>query len=191
MNTTTREQWLIEASKFLDRLIESAGFEPKPVRPSVGFPSKRALSKAKRVIGQCWASSCSGDGAAQIFIHPTLTDSVEVLGVLLHEQAHAAVGTECGHKGPFAKLARAVGLEGKLTATVPGDTLTAKLSTIAAALGAYPQSTFTPGLTHKPQGTRMIKVVCGECGYAIRTTQKWIDIGVPTCPCGLQMEVAS
>lgn len=42
----------------------------------------------------------------------------------------------------------------------------------------------------KKQATRMIKVCCPGCGYTIRTTQKWIDVGLPTCCCGEEMEVA-
>lgn len=34
----------------------------------------------------------------------------------------------------------------------------------------------------KKQTTRLIKCVCGECGYTVRTTQKWLDVGAPHCP---------
>lgn len=34
----------------------------------------------------------------------------------------------------------------------------------------------------------MLKVVCPDDGYIVRTTQKWLDIGMPFCPCGEQME---
>lgn len=46
----------------------------------------------------------------------------------------------------------------------------------------------------KKQGTRMIKVACSEeceCGgYVVRTTAKWIEVGMPVCPFGTVMEVA-
>ena len=32
------------------------------------------------------------------------------------------------------------------------------------------------------QGTRMMKVVCGECGYTLRTTRRWLAVAVPVCP---------
>lgn len=184
----TREQWLIEAAAKLDKLIKAAGFEPAPVRPSVGWPSSGGLSQRKRTIGQCWAADTAADGLSQIFVSPLLIDTVEVLGTLLHEQLHAAVGTECGHKGAFGKAARAVGLEGKMTATVPGADLAKRLEAIAAELGPYPHAALTPGVKHKPQATRMLKVVCGACGYQVRTTRKWLDLGVPTCPCGTVMD---
>ena len=40
------------------------------------------------------------------------------------------------------------------------------------------------------QGTRLLKCECPECGYVVRTTQKWLDVGNPTCPCGTEMEAA-
>lgn len=50
----TREEWLQAAAAKLDAMIEAAGFEAKPVRVSVGFPSKRGMSANRKVIGQCW-----------------------------------------------------------------------------------------------------------------------------------------
>lgn len=40
------------------------------------------------------------------------------------------------------------------------------------------------------EGTRLLKCQCPECGYVVRTTQKWLDVGVPTCACGTEMEAA-
>jgi hypothetical protein len=39
-------------------------------------------------------------------------------------------------------------------------------------------------------GSRLLKCECPACGYTIRTTQKWLDIGTPTCPCGDEMEAS-
>jgi hypothetical protein len=30
----------------------------------------------------------------------------------------------------------------------------------------------------------MIKLICGSCGYTIRTSAKWIEVGLPVCCCG-------
>ena len=35
-----------------------------------------------------------------------------------------------------------------------------------------------------------VKIECPEDGYTVRTTSKWLDIGLPTCPCGTEMEVS-
>lgn len=45
----------------------------------------------------------------------------------------------------------------------------------------------TPEAEKSKDGTRMLKCECPACGYVVRTTQKWLNIGVPTCPCGTEM----
>lgn len=32
------------------------------------------------------------------------------------------------------------------------------------------------------QTTRLLKAACNECGYTVRVTQRWLDIGPPHCP---------
>ena len=34
----------------------------------------------------------------------------------------------------------------------------------------------------KKQSTRMLKAECPECGYTIRLSKKWADVGLPNCP---------
>jgi hypothetical protein len=41
----------------------------------------------------------------------------------------------------------------------------------------------------RKQGTRLIKVECEMCGYVVRTTNKWLRVGRPTCCCGGKMLV--
>jgi len=41
----------------------------------------------------------------------------------------------------------------------------------------------------KKQTTRMIKAECPSCGYTARISQKWVDVGLPTCPCGDTLSV--
>lgn len=31
-------------------------------------------------------------------------------------------------------------------------------------------------------------MTCKSCGYLVRTTQKWLNLGTPTCQCGTEME---
>jgi hypothetical protein len=35
----------------------------------------------------------------------------------------------------------------------------------------------------------MLKVMCADedCGYNLRTTRQWLNVGTPTCPCGSEM----
>lgn len=101
------------------------------------------------------------------------------------------MGIEAGHKAPFRRLAVAMGLEGKMTSTHAGASLRAKLEEMVVKIGPYPHAKLTFS-RRKVQSTRMIKAVCPDpaCGYQVRTTRKWLDMGVPTCFCGKQMEEA-
>ena len=184
MNTyATREAWLMAGADAMRPWFTDHGVSLPPVRMSVGFMGGRAGSKLK-AIGQCWDSSASADGHCEIFIHPSLADPVRVLDVLLHELIHTAVGLRCGHKGAFKRIATALGLEGKMTATVAGEALRARLTAIVDALGPLPHASLN-GDAHsgpKKQATRMIKATC-DCGYTVRLTRKWIDdVGAPHCP---------
>jgi hypothetical protein len=33
-------------------------------------------------------------------------------------------------------------------------------------------------------GSRQLKLECSDCGYVVRTSRKWIDVGLPVCCCG-------
>src|SRR5690349_18876077 len=140
----TREQWLEAAVTALRPLLAEVDAEVGEVRVSVGWPSKGGTRSKGKVIGQCWKGSVAIDGNPQIFISPILrpTSPIEVLGVLLHEMIHAWDDCESGHKGAFAKTAKAVGLKGKMTATVVEEDsdLHARLLTILRDLGTYPHS---------------------------------------------------
>jgi SprT-like family len=155
-----------------------------PVKVSCGFPSAGGKGKRKQTIGECWKRSRSADKANQIFISPTLSDPVRVLGVLVHELCHAVDDSENAHKAPFGTLARAMALEGKLTATTEGDEFRREIAEpIIAKLGAYPHSGLDVSKLTKPtQATRMLKAECPCCGYAVRLSRKWLDVATPTCP---------
>lgn len=164
---------------------------PENVSVSCGWPSKSALSKKRKRVGEAWSSENAKDHKFQLFISPYLDKHREVLHTLLHEMIHAFVGLECGHKGEFKRVARALDCQGKLTATTAGDDQIIKLDCLAAELGAYPHGSLDTRMTNgdKKQGTRMLKVICPACEYTVRATQKWIEIGLPICPCGEEMVV--
>jgi hypothetical protein len=181
-----REQWLVELTSMLrvDWFKPQGLIVPSKVRISVGFP-KCGGTKGNKAIGQCWAASASADGFNEIFIHPCLVRADEVVPTLIHELLHAAVGLEHGHKAPFKRGMEKVGLEGKATATVAGQALIATLPEWLDKLPAYPHGALIPAaIAAKKQGTRLLKIVCPACEYTARITQKWIDVGYPTCPCG-------
>jgi hypothetical protein len=90
----------------------------------------------------------------------------QVLAVLIHEQIHAAVGPEAGHRGPFARAARAAGLERPLTKTLMGRQLLLRVHALAAKLGPYPHAALKPQ-KRKRVGSRYRLWRC-HCGQKAR-----------------------
>lgn len=194
-----REQWLTQAAeKHIKPHFRDAGFGwPESYRVSIGFPKGRG--RGARAIGQCWSPHMSADKTPEMFISPQL-EPARALDVLIHELVHAVVGLAAGHTGPFRVMAKAVGLEGKMTATVAGPELTKTIQGWIEKLPAFPGAVLDPlkpGDAGKPSakekgpGSRLIKCACPDCGYTIRTTAKWIEVGLPICPCGTELEVAA
>jgi len=185
----TREEWLQAATEELRILFKQCGDEiPTQVRSSCGFPSKSALSNKNRRIGECWSARASADSHAEIFISPTISESSRVLDILAHELIHA-VHPNAGHGKAFKRTATAIGLEGKMTATVAGEKFKAWAQPVLERLGQYPHADLVPSNAQKKQTTRMLKCVCTECGYTVRVAGKWLaDMGAPHCPEHGQMD---
>lgn len=188
IETTTREAWLESAAQMLrEQVFAPENITVPSIHVSIGWPGGRG--KKDGVIGQCWVTTASTDKTSHIFITPALSKPADVLSTLVHEMVHAADDCTTGHRGAFAKMAKSVGLTGKMTATVPGPALKETLKRIRTDLGPFPHAALTqngPGV----QTTRMLKVQCPDCDYTVRTTKKWIEQGLPTCPCGTEMETA-
>jgi hypothetical protein len=183
-----REHWLAQAVTELAPLFTAQGYKVPAVRVSCSWPSIKGTARKKFRIGECWDPVASEDKVSQIFISPRLSDPVERFGVLptlAHEIAHAVVGNKEGHNKVFGKCVRSIGLEGKLTATFGGEAFLKGVAKIVTKLGAYPHAQIKPGYRPgKKQTTRLIKCECGECGYNVRVTRKWLDeVGAPLCPC--------
>ena len=183
---STREEWLTAAVSSLAPIFAEVKQTLPVVRVSVGWPGGNGRKNS--VIGQCWSTAASSDKVAQLFISPVLDDAVRVLDVLAHELIHAIDDCKSGHKGAFAKIAKGIGLTGKMTATVAGDELKARLEAIAADLGEYPHAALASAQGAdgpKKQTTRMMKVECAEgSGYKARMTRQWLEeFGAPICPC--------
>ena len=170
---TTREEWL---NRFMDAarpVFASRGLTiPAKVRLAIGFTS--AGQRGKR-IGECWSDLASADGAFEIFIVPGIDDAARIAGILTHELVHAAVGLKAGHGAVFAKAARALGLEGKMTATTEGPEWDAWARPILKRLGALPHAKLTGQSSGpKKQTTRMLKAECDACGFTVRGTRTWL-----------------
>jgi len=185
-----REAWLNElASKHLWPLIRTNDGEVKSnVRISVGFP--KGSRGGRKSIGQCWPTSASTDKTFEVFVSPILS-SFDAAHVLLHELVHASVGLSHGHKGPFKQLAVAVGFTGKMTATVPGPKLRESIKRWLKVMPAFPHGAMRDFESPSKQSTRLVKCKCPSCGYTVRVTRKWLEVGNPLCPDGDEMEQAS
>jgi hypothetical protein len=184
MKHETREQWLNAAVLLMTPMFKKKDYEVPKVRVSCGWPDKRGTSAKNRTIGQCWSQEASSDGVNEIFISPWLDNPDQILGTLVHEVVHAVVGIKEKHNKVFAKCARAMGLAGKLTATVSGPELLEIQKSWATTLDKYPHAKLDLLMSPiKKQGTRMIKMECMKCGYVARTSQKWLtEVGAAHCP---------
>ncbi len=191
--SATREAWLASAVELLrPRFSEIGANLPEKVRVGVGFTSKGMRAKGANAIGQCWYPEAVGDGAHELIVVPTITEATRALDVLAHELIHVAAGPEAKHGPEFKRLAVAIGLEGKMTATVAGPEFLMIAHGIVVELGEYPNQgiTLQAHSAHPKQSTRMLKVECPDCGYTVRTTRKWLELGTPTCVCGSAMAAA-
>ena len=185
-----REAWLTEVIRAVRPAFRTNGYELPPVRVSVGWPGgKRSKGTT---LGQCWSAKASTDGKAQIFVSPIVSDGRRAIDILIHELAHAVDHNEHGHSAPFAKIATALGLEGKPSETHAGPDLAEKASALVKRLGKYPHAALDEGMTTgtKKQSTRMLKVTC-NCPEprVIRLSQKAIDAGPIVCGiCEMEFE---
>lgn len=181
------QEWLYKAIDALRPAFKDAG-QPIPdhVRVTVGFPLG---SRGGKIIGQCWMPDSVEDEVHSILVCPTLGDSVKILATLVHELCHAALPSGTAHGAAFGRLARAMGLTGKMTATVPTAELEERLNALIEKLGPVDHGAIQPG-TRKIQSTRMLKIECDTCGWPLRTAGKWIAMyggeygSSLDCPCG-------
>lgn len=201
-----REEWLNLAAKELaENVLGPVGYDTNAetgapilegLRISISWPSKRALSAKKRVLGETYAATLSKGGNTEILVTYFLDDSYQALAILTHELGHVSVGTKAGHGAEFKRYAKAVGLEGPATTTVAGDAMRPIFEAIVTKLGAIPHDKLD--VTNQPkQTTRMLKVVCvnPNCpsqidgGYKVNMSQKWLSEGAPFCGiCHTRME---
>lgn len=185
---STREAWLMTAIEHMRPMFEETGVTlPEKIRVSTGW-SKNAR---KGSIGWTWISGAAEDKVNNVFITPEKSDSVEVLAILVHELCHVADDCENGHKAAFKKIAVGVGLEGKMTATVPGSELKDQLEALTVIMGDYPHAKMVVGDADgkdsgpKKQTTRMIKYTCETNeDNKIRVTRGNVaKYGPPLCSC--------
>ncbi len=181
-----REGWLLALVHALEPMMSQVGaeYDPDKVRVSVGFGPRR------KALGVCFPTQANNAGLSYVFISPVEDDPLKIAATVVHELIHVSDDCKSGHQNHFAKCARALGLEGKLTATVAGEGLNHALADILKDLGEYPHTKLNLSGVKK-QGTRLKLVECPADGFKFRTTAKWIDQfeGKFKCPCGESMLV--
>lgn len=180
----TREEWLNKAAERTARLCKR---EVPRLYYSVGFPKGARVGRGRRAIGQCWDGQASADKAPHIFISPELADAVEVLAVLVHEQLHAAVGCQHGHRGPFSKAMREAGMVKPWTTSTPGPELRAALEAEAAALGEYPHAALRVADRPRP-GSRLRLYECGCTPRPVKLRVASDDLDATCNVCGQKFE---
>ncbi|WP_441227971.1 hypothetical protein AB7813_08170 [Tardiphaga sp. 20_F10_N6_6] len=211
-----RETWLNELAAKLAPRFEELGHPLPKFRVSIGFTSGGANGGAN---GQCWSDACTDDKHYTIFISPSEATSMAIAAILNHELIHAAVGLKEGHKGEFAAMMKATGMVRPFTSSVPGDEFKAWVQPFIDELGEIPHAQlkvrgeggvklFKKGGggvdaaggdgdgepvndLPKKQTTRLLKCECTECGYTVRVTKRWLDVGVPHCHEHGAMEAAN
>ncbi|WP_343955567.1 hypothetical protein, partial [Nonomuraea longicatena] len=222
----TREAWLHRAVEILRPRYVALGLPiPERLHLSIGYGYKGRGGESRTIEGFCVTRFGSKDGVNHIFISPEIEETWRVLAVLMHELIHAGDDCASGHKGTFARVAKALGFKGKMTTTDPNEALIKDLKIIADELGEYPHGALiaprktlrtprqaTPevnaeeggdegegepgGVEHsgdKPQTNRhvLLKCIAPGCdceGYQVRTSRKWLAVGLPSCPCGNEMQ---
>lgn len=185
MSKLAREQWLTKVGTAM--CVEMKARCPEldfgKWRITCGFPSSGGmLGRKRRTRGECWHKSASADGHSEVFISPVEGDAREVAHIVAHELIHAGLPAGVGHKAPFAKVCKAIGLQKPWTATTPTPEFWAWADAILAKAGPYPHATLNASGKGKVKKTYLVKAECPCCGYTVRVTQKWLDLGSPICP---------
>jgi hypothetical protein len=185
----TREAWLIEATKHLRPWFEQEEAPLPNIQVSIG------VQPGATTLATCYMDDKEpGDPeyTSNIYVTPAVDpeEPTRLLDILLHEMVHAANHFQGinGHGKEFGAIARALGLTGKMTATVASEELKERLAPIAEVLGPFPHKVMDlagrglgPG-GKKKQTTRMVKAQCTECTYTVRLSRKWIEVALPICP---------
>jgi len=179
----TSEEWLQAAvDTSLRSVVQTiTGMVIPDVRIGVGFPS---TGKSGSTLAETWPRKAANDNVNEITVRVTMSDPVEVLGVLLHELIHVGFDGKYGHGKRFQKEFARLGFMGDPKGHMMSPELRNNLKTLADSLGVYPRKEGLQEFIAKhKQTTRLHKVICQTCSLNFRLTQKWIDKAVQLdCP---------
>jgi hypothetical protein len=155
-----QQEWAEKGYRLIrEKILPQA---PLDVIVSYGFP-RAGKGNPSNSVGQCHTGSHIKEAgkAAVIFIRPSeWKDPVTVLDTLTHEAVHASLPVGSGHKAPFVKLCKQIGLTaGKPKSAGAGPELLERLNAIAYELGDFPSAAFDYTDTKK-QSTRLRLYEC-------------------------------
>lgn len=195
---------IAEAERIVRESIKHFGLKCKPEQVSITVASAGRRSALGWFWGNSWHKT-KKDSWHEINLCAEHLDSCDVGELIIHEMAHAENHTlgirDCTggrmHNKHFKTMAERLGLivEPRNKSVGYGFTKIGPDAQKFLDKVKFDKEIF---LRHrnkhvgktKSGGTRMLKCECGKCGYVARITQKWIDVGLPTCPCGEEMETA-
>lgn len=189
---TTREEWLNEAARLLKEKVFN--------KPNRRVPQKVAIScgvpkGSSAAVGQCWDATMTKDGTSHVFVCPSQEEPRKVVEILTHELVHTSVGVPQGHGKEFGRVARAVGLEGKLTATkvTERSPLYPTIGNIVEKLGPYPHRALNKNGRLKqrdppPKRVKLISPYDDEFSFFLQESLLE-EFGLPKDPWGNEMVV--
>ena len=187
-----RESWLKRVVEIVEQdiLNEHQASMPEKWEISCGFAGNA------KAIGVAFSNTACKDGETyQIFISPILgnNDKVNLMQTILHEMLHCVATIEVGHKGEFKRLARAIGLEGRLTHTYVSDTnpLAELLLKCYNKVGVeYPHKEIIPEVKEKKERVKNFVNLVSEDNpeYVVKMKKSVFEaVGVPVDPYGKPM----
>lgn len=160
----------------------------------------------RNALGWFWAGRWqqAKQSLSEINLSAESLATCDVGELLIHELAHAendARGIhDCSgkaHNKHFKSMAESLGLvcaEKRDKKYGWGFTKLGPAASDFLAKVKFNRSAFdacrTGEVSQAKAGSRLLKAECPDCGYTIRVTRKWADVGMPKCPCGSHMEEA-
>jgi len=187
----TREEWLEESAHIMGAWIDATPtieakkkaytYAGQKVRFSCSLLGA-GMTKSS-ALAHCHYKQATGNGyheirmGVQIDGRKKMIDSARIADILLHEMIHTVTFGH-GHKGEFRRIALDVGLEGRMTSTYAGETLSANIiDKVVRVLGKYPhKKVHLVPRGQRGKGSRSIKCTCHNCGLVMRLSRKWIEV---------------
>ena len=184
INGMNRETWL---NLMIDKAVpifDKAGFKISDIRKKLKVSCSMMIGQRKSskfgAIGQHLPTEWNKEKNHEMLISPTLENGVQVVAILIHEMTHAIQrhmygNTVKAHGKEFRKIALAVGLQGKMTATTESPALKIIIENWINEIGKYPHDKINLN-ARKKQNVRNLKVECQSCEWSFRTSNKNISL---------------